>query len=258
MSTTKLQGRLWGERVEDYATIIEPLFTPVYERVFDETRVGAGTRLLDVGCGPGLAVQIAAQRGAWVSGLDAAEASLTIAYRRTPEGNFRLGDMEHLPWSNNHFNVVTSFNAFQFAADPIEAVKEAKRVVKLEGYIAVVVWGYENECETFVTMGAVGRLLSPIAEASGVSWFTPDGVEALLEEVDMTLVSRGKVDCAFEFPDLESAIQGLSSAGMMVAASERVGIATVQHAISESLTSFRRSDGSYCQNNRFCYFIAEA
>lgn len=46
-------------------------------------------RLLDMGCGLGLAAQLAAGRGAQVAGLDAAETSIAIARERTPEGDFR-------------------------------------------------------------------------------------------------------------------------------------------------------------------------
>src|SRR5918911_4675678 len=106
MGTAQIQGRLWGARARDYAAIAEGFFRPVYEAVFQAAEVGAGTRLLDVGCGPGLAAHLAAQRGAHVAGLDAAEASLVIARERTPEGDFRAGEMEELPWADNTFDVV--------------------------------------------------------------------------------------------------------------------------------------------------------
>ena len=73
---------------------------PVYEAVLERTRVTTGTRYLDVGCGAGMAAQIAAARGAQVSGIDAAEALLAIARRRTPTGDFRQGDLEELPFDD--------------------------------------------------------------------------------------------------------------------------------------------------------------
>lgn len=88
--TAQIQGQLWGARAGDYAELIEPLERPIYERVFDEAGVGMGTRYLDLGCGPGLAAQIAAERGAQVAGLDAAAPSIEIARQRTPEGDFRF------------------------------------------------------------------------------------------------------------------------------------------------------------------------
>ena len=70
------------------------MLLPAYKIVFDKTNVSRGTRLLDVGCGPGLAAQLAAKLGASVTGLDASEAELIIARERVPDGDFRQGEME--------------------------------------------------------------------------------------------------------------------------------------------------------------------
>src|SRR4051794_15474754 len=79
MSAARTQGQLWGARAHDYADLVEPAFCPLFETVFDAAGVALRTRLLDVGYGPGLATQLAAQRGAIVAGLDAAENSIARA-----------------------------------------------------------------------------------------------------------------------------------------------------------------------------------
>lgn len=45
--------------------------------------------------------------------------------------------MEELPFANKVFDVVTGFNAFQYAADPVAALAEARRVTKPGGTIVV-------------------------------------------------------------------------------------------------------------------------
>jgi len=60
------------------------------------------------GCGAGLATQMAVERGASVTGIDAAEALLTVARRRLPEADLRYGDLEKLPYPDGSFDVVTS------------------------------------------------------------------------------------------------------------------------------------------------------
>jgi trans-aconitate methyltransferase len=75
----------WGAQPQDWTTYQETGVRPLYEGVFDRLGLTAGTCLLDVGCGAGLAAQLAASRGARVWGLDASAAMLEIARSRVPE-----------------------------------------------------------------------------------------------------------------------------------------------------------------------------
>ena len=116
-TTSAVNGRLWGTSAEDWAGIQEATCRPVYQAVFDHVGLKGGERYLDAGCGAGLAAQMAAARGAKVFGLDAAENLLAIAQSRVPEGEFHLGELESLPFSDGDFDVVTGFNSFQYAAN---------------------------------------------------------------------------------------------------------------------------------------------
>ncbi|KIX78478.1 methyltransferase type 11, partial [Streptomyces sp. MBRL 10] len=48
----------------DWAEIQERMLVPLYEAVYERLEVGPGDRLLDLGCGAGLALLLAAARGA--------------------------------------------------------------------------------------------------------------------------------------------------------------------------------------------------
>ena len=98
--------------------------------------VGPGARHLDVGCGAGMAAALSASRGARVAGrgsrvggIDAAEALLSIARERTPGGDFRQGELEALPFADAGFDLVTGFNAFQFAGEPAQALRAGAPVL---------------------------------------------------------------------------------------------------------------------------------
>jgi 2-polyprenyl-3-methyl-5-hydroxy-6-metoxy-1,4-benzoquinol methylase len=68
------QSDLWGERARDWAEVMEGWNgwgIPLYRQVLGRLNLGAGTDLLDVGCGAGRFCRIAADRGARVSGIDA-------------------------------------------------------------------------------------------------------------------------------------------------------------------------------------------
>jgi SAM-dependent methyltransferase len=256
MGTAQAQGDLWGARARDYADWVEGMFCPAFEQVLRAAGVQAGTRLLDIGCGPGLAAQLAAQRGAAVAGLDAAAASIAIARARTQQGDFRVGEMEELPWPDHTFDVVTSFNALQFAADLVHAVQEAKRVTRPGGRVALLVWGRAEACESMATIAALSQLLPPLpSRPDGPSLATPEQTALVLAQVGLTPLAGGELDCTFDFPDLATAVRAMMSPGIAVAAAQQVGVEAVQQAILASLLPFATRTGGYRQRNRFRYLI---
>lgn len=127
MGSDSDNGSWWHSSASDWASIQEGMLRPSYQTVFDALDVRPGMRLLDVGCGAGLAAQLAAARGARVAGIDSSPASIAIAGERTPEGDFHIGDMQELPFADGTFDAVTGFNSFQFAADPVAALRQALR-----------------------------------------------------------------------------------------------------------------------------------
>ncbi len=60
----QVQRRLWGTDARSWADLAEVHNRPLFAAVLDAAGVGAGTKLLDIGCGSGLALVMAAERGA--------------------------------------------------------------------------------------------------------------------------------------------------------------------------------------------------
>src|SRR5207253_6894415 len=160
MGTGKEQAELWGPGARDWSDYNEPMCTPFYQAVLDATGVGPDTALLDIGCGGGFALLLAARRGATVSGLDATPALLDIARERVPAAVLAVGDLEDpLPFDAGAFDVVTAFNSVQFAADPVAAVKNMSQLVRPGGLISQLVWGPPEQCESGVMFAELGPLL---------------------------------------------------------------------------------------------------
>ncbi len=260
MGSAQAQGQLWGVQARNWADLMEKMALPIYHVVFDKTNVGRGTRLLDVGCGTGMAAQLAVQLGALVTGLDASEAELVIARERVPSGDFRCGEMEALPYADASFDVVTGFSSFQFAEDPLHALREARRVVKPGGYVAMVAWGRREDCEFATTVKAVMACLPPPApSAKGTFALSEPGkLEALMEQARLTVCARGDVSCPFEYPDDETAWKTISSSGPLVAAIRAAGEETIKQAVLTSLVPFEMPGGGYRQENLLHYVIATA
>jgi len=99
MESAQAQGQVWGVQARNWADLMEKMVLPMYHVVLDKTNVGRGTCLLDIGCGTGMAAQLAAKLGAEITGLDASEAELVIARERVPNGDFRCGEMEEQPYA---------------------------------------------------------------------------------------------------------------------------------------------------------------
>jgi ubiquinone/menaquinone biosynthesis C-methylase UbiE len=117
VGSSKIQGELWGKAPQDWTKLQEPMHTPLFEAMLNATNVGQGTRLLDAGCGGGGASVLAAERGAQISGLDAAEPLLNVARERVPYSDFRVGDIEVLPYEDDSFDAIIAANSLQYAAE---------------------------------------------------------------------------------------------------------------------------------------------
>lgn len=133
MGNAAIQGDVWSGSPLGWAELQEPLLTPIYEAVLKYVDVRGGQTVLDVGCGSGLYCHLAAKHGAQVAGIDTAAGLIEVAKSRTPSGDFRVGEMEELPFDDGAFDLVTGFNSFQFASEPANALRQAQRVVKSTG-----------------------------------------------------------------------------------------------------------------------------
>lgn len=258
MGTAQVQGELWSAQARNWANFLEKFHAPLYKSVFDRVGVSRGTRLLDVGCGAGLAAQLAAELGAQVTGIDAAPAFIEIARERVMDGDFLVGDMEELPFAGASFDVITGFNSFQHAANPVAALKEAKRTARGGGQIAIVTWGKPQECEHAPVMAAIAALLppSPIRTGGPFAFTEPGRLEALLEQAGLPAGESGEIASTFAWPDDETAWKAISSAGPTVMAVRYAGEEKVKQVVLDSLLPFRTSNGGYREENKFRYVIA--
>lgn len=252
-----MQGRLWGMRSQDWSQIQEGTLLPLFEAVLDKTEMGPKTALLDIGCGAGLFCQLAAMRGTKVAGIDASPGMIQIAQRRTPQGDFRVGEMEELPYEEPLFDLVTGFNSFQYAFNPINALKEAARVARKGAQVVIAVWGREKDCEGAVYLGALNKLLPPSPPGTpGPFALSESGaLEFLAAQASLEPGETADVDCPWVYPDEETALRGLLSAGPAVKAMMNSGENRVRETVLSALAPFRTENGGYSLRNKFHYLI---
>ena len=157
----QVQRRLWGTDPRAWADLAEAHNQPLFEAVLDAAGVGPGTRVLDVGCGSGLTLVLAARRGATPSGLDISPGLLGIARERLPQAELREGDMESLPFGDAAFDAVVGVNAFQFAGDPRRALREAARVTRPGGRVVASLFAAPERSQGTVVHEAMSALIPP-------------------------------------------------------------------------------------------------
>lgn len=256
--TAGVNGRLWGSRAHDWAEIQEGGLRPVYEVALSRVPVHSGVAYLDVGCGAGMAAQIAAARGARVSGLDAAENLLAIARARVPQGEFRVGELEELPYRDGSFDVITAFNALQFASDSTAALKEVRRVAKEGAHVAIVSWGTPEGMDWVAISNALKALMPPrLPGAPGTFALSEErALRTLADSAGLEAIEILDVESPFTYPNFEIAIRGLLSSGNAVRAIELIGEEKVRHTYADVLQQFVRSDGSYRIGARFRCLLA--
>jgi SAM-dependent methyltransferase len=259
MGSSSVQGPLWGAQARTWAELAEVGQTPFYEAVFDALKIDNRTQLLDAGCGAGLALQLAAQRGAAsVTGLDASHELLAIARERLPEADLRQGDLEELPFADGSFTAVTSFNAVQYATDPRRALRELGRVTEPGAPIAVVTWGDPARSEMRDVLVAIGGLMPPPPPGAGgpFALSRPGALEELVESAGLTAGKAGEVPTPYCYPDVATAVRAQLASGPAARAAQHAGQQAVQDALTTVMTSYRQPDGAVRLDNVFRYLVA--
>lgn len=246
-----LQGRLWGARAGDWAGLQEPVILPAHRRVFERLALRQGASLLDVGCGSAGACVLAAEAGCRVHGLDASEPLLAIARERVPGGDFRAGELLALPWAEQTFDYVTGFNAFQYAVDPVSALREARRVLRTGGRVGIVVWGAVEECEAVAHMRALAALMPPPPPGSPGPLAGEQRIAEMAAEAGFMVETDERVDCPWAYRDLATALRALKSAGPVARVIDEAGEAAVDAVLTACLEDHRQADGSYLFRNKF-------
>lgn len=256
MESQTIHEDLWGVHAEDWAFKAEPTTEPLWRAVLEATRVGPGTALLDIGCGGGGLCVLAERLGATVSGLDASESLIGIARRRVPGGSFQAGDLGSLPYENSAFDSVIACNSIQFANDQLRAVKEASRVKKPDGLLAVGMWCEPERCEMSAIFRAVGAIAPPPpSENQPPSLASRDNLVGLVQSAGLSVRNKGEVECVFEFSDMENAWLAVRSPGLMVSVARAVGDERLRATVVGALEPFRRPNGKVTLSNWFRYVV---
>ncbi|NEB77070.1 SAM-dependent methyltransferase [Streptomyces sp. SID14478] len=263
-----------GARARDWAEIQERMLVPVYEAVYARLEVGSGTRLLGLGCGSGLALLMAASRGAAVTGVESARPErLALARERlTPaarEGRERPaalltdGGEDGLTVAGPAeppYTLVTAFQPIGCTAgdaDGLSALLSGAAPLAERGAAVVLVgWGPPERCTTSSVLRVAAKLADPLRSTGSWRPALRDDLEEVAQRAGLRPDGSGRVACPFGYADTKSAVRGLLSTGLFDAAVGATDLAQVDKEMTEALQPYVRADGTVWMPNVFRYLIA--
>ncbi|ARP72558.1 SAM-dependent methyltransferase [Streptomyces pluripotens] len=277
-------------RARDWSEIQERMLVPLYEAVYERLEVGPTTRLLGLRCGSGLALLMAAVRGAAVTGVDSSPERLALARERllpdTPHGSGVRDDGHGRGGTGGRYTTRTHTAVELIAGSPADAAgtkTDAYTLVTvfepvgcipgdaeglgellvealpLAGHGAAVVlagWGPPERCATSSVLRVATELVDPLGSAHSWRPAHRDDLEEAAERVGLRPDGSGRVVCPFGYADLGSAVRGLLSTGLFDAAIEATDAKQVDKELTEALHPHRRPDGTVWMPNVFRYLIA--
>jgi SAM-dependent methyltransferase len=259
-------------RARDWSEIQERMLVPLYEAVYERLEVGCGTRLLGLGCGSGLALLMAASRGATVTGVDSsAPERLALARARLlPEAwgtharaDTRLIDghpQDAAAAETPAYTVVTAFEPIGCLAGDSEGLggllAAATPIAERGAPVVLAGWGPPERCTTSSVLRVATKLADPLRSAGSWRPALRDDLEEVAQRAGLKPDGSGRVACPFGYADLDSALRGLLSTGLFDAAISATDQAQVDKEVTEALHPYQRRDGTVWMPNVFRYLIA--
>lgn len=155
-----------------------------YRRLVRKVGVGHGDSVLDIACGAGEWLLACKQRGANVSGIDLSERAIEVCRELIPDGEFRSGPAEKLPFEDARFDCVTCLGSLEHFVNQEEALREMRRVAKDGARILILVPNAD-----FLTR-KTGLFAGTYQVDAKEDVRTLEGWEALFSQVELRVMSR--------------------------------------------------------------------
>jgi len=162
MDFDEYERELWAGRATAYERGFARLTAHTAGALLDAAGVGAGTRLLDVGTGPGVVAGAAVARGAQVTAVDAEPSMAEAAARNVPGLDVRVAVLPDLPLNDREFDAVTVNFVINAVGDPAAALAELRRLLRAGGRLALTCWTDPRPPALAIAAEAI--------EAAGVPW----------------------------------------------------------------------------------------
>jgi SAM-dependent methyltransferase len=180
------------------------------ESLFALAGIGAGSRVLDVGCGTGAVARdvLSSTSGISLTGVDIDLGSLQFAQRMSPEIRLAAGDAHALPFREASFDAAFFHFVLLWLADPGAALAEAVRVTRVGGHvIAVAEPDHEARIDAPEGLEGLGRLQIESLRRQGADSRLGRKLRGLLEAAGLADVRFGVIGGEWQRQDQAGLIE---------------------------------------------------
>lgn len=247
-AVSRFENETWSRCADSYPDTFHLLTGRTIPLLVGAAGVRPGTRVLDLGAGPGDGTAMLAETGATVTGVDFSRTMVAAARRRHPGVTFHEGDAEVLPFAGGAFDAVVSNFVVHHLARPAIVFREVSRVLVPGGRFAFVVWASPEEQTGFgVFFAAVQAHHTLEALPQGPLFGVTDRAvyEKLAREGGLDELQLTKHEVSWEMDSIDPLLRGLCDWGNIAALPP-----TVQHRIE---TTTRANAAAYQREGRFVF-----
>ena len=244
----------WGISIAGYDDAFGVVSRQTVEPTLDAADVRAGTRLLDLCCGPGMLAQGAVARGAHAIGLDFPDV-VKLARQLVPRAEFHAGDAQNLPFPDDSFDAAVCGYGLMHVPDAEKVLREMFRVVRPGGQIAVSVWESTTPHNGFglvyAAVRAHGNLNVPLPHGADFFQFgTEAKMSAALAETGFTDVKAAYVpqDWRVRSADqvLQAVLKGAVRSRALLAAQNKAETEAIRGFFEKTLSELPKAGSDYC------------
>ncbi|MEP6851980.1 MAG: class I SAM-dependent methyltransferase [bacterium] len=193
----------------------------------DAAGVGAGQRILDVGCGPGALTAVLVERlGAdAVAAVDPSQPFVAAVRARLPGVDARRASAERLPFPDDSVDAALAELVVHFMPDPVAGLAEMARVTRPGGVVGACVWDHAGGGSPLSVFWRAARELDAEArDESGLAGAREGHLAELMTAAGLRAVESTRLSVTVEvasFADWwEPFTLGVGPAGAYVASLE--------------------------------------
>jgi ubiquinone/menaquinone biosynthesis C-methylase UbiE len=254
----RLQQRIqrygWDLAADSYESLWQAQLADAQTLLHEYASLRAGQRVLDVACGTGLSTFDAAvtvgTKGS-VTGIDLSGAMVETAKRlaqarqATNTGFLRM-DAQRLEFADGTFDAALCALGLMYVPDPLQSLREMRRVVRPGGEVTIAVWGERARC--------AWASVFPIVDAEVRSEVCPmffhlgsdDALAQTCAEAGLEVRGQGRLSTTLCYDNAERACDAAFIGGPVALAWSRFDADTrtrVRRRYVESLAPWRVADG---------------